>query len=303
MPHRGPFGIIINPNRKAAFHWARRIAEILIERGQPVPLLEPETAEELGDLSVEFVSREEMTEACSLMVTLGGDGTLLRAARLAAPKSIPIWALNTGTLGFLTEGCPEHIERMIDDLLSGRYAIDDRMMLQVDHVRSENTILKTGYVLNDVVFSFRGASRMRSVDVWVDDDFLTTYEADGVIISTPTGSTAYSLSAGGPIVEPGLNAVIVNPICPHALTNRPLVLEGSKTITIRPHGGEGTPCVTLDGQQECVIKSEGEKIVIQRAPVVTRLVRTSAVSYYEMLREKLNWGGGKGVNGQKKRDG
>ncbi|MDQ7006192.1 MAG: NAD(+)/NADH kinase [Acidobacteriota bacterium] len=263
-----------------------RLARRLDERGFEV-LADETTAESLG-LS-RSVSRERAAAQARLVVSVGGDGTLLASARAVGEALTPILGINLGSLGFLTETRCEEAEAVLDAALDGRAPIDSRRALQVvkDDLPAESVPL----ALNDVVLSKKHLARLFSLSLFVDDEWVADYRADGLIIATPTGSTAYNLAAGGPLLLPGVEALIVNPICPHSLSQRPLILPGSAKISIclADRQDNGSVQVTLDGQVGFPIEA-GEKVSIVGASRPIRLLRPPGRSFFSVLRGKLGWG-------------
>jgi NAD+ kinase len=233
----------------------------------------------------------DLVGAVDMVVVLGGDGTLLSMADCiaAAGKSIPILGVNFGSLGFLTEVTLPELYSSLETVLSGKARVEERMMLASTVRRARETF--TAYVaLNDVVVTKTSRARMVDLSVSVGDEFVTRVRADGLIIATPTGSTAYNLAAGGPIVQPNVDALIVTPIAPHTLTNRPLIIPGSSTVRVQAHmETRDEVFVTFDGQAGCQLE-EGDEISVRRAERTLRLIRPSTRSYFEVLRQKLKWG-------------
>ena len=226
--------------------------------------------------------RRELPFHVDFLIVLGGDGTLLSVADASARAGIPILGVNLGFLGFLTEIKKEEIEQVLLDYLEDRAFVEQREMLEVSF-RGEAHL-----VLNDAVINKSALARMISVKVCVDGQEISTIRADGIIVSTPTGSTGYNLSAGGPIINPMVSAIIITPICPHALTQRPIVIPASSEVKLNLVSGEEV-YLTLDGQRGEGME-EGERVVIRRAEEKLLLVRPEGRSYYQMLREKLGWG-------------
>src|SRR3989339_1218917 len=224
-----------------------------------------------------------------LLVVFGGDGTILRTARLIRDRDVPIVGINLGVFGYLTEGNLGEMFNALDLILAGNFQIEKRMMLDVDINGGEETF-HGGTVLNDAVINRGNLSRIVELETTVDERYLTTFKADGLIIATPTGSTAYSLAAGGPIVFPELNSIIINPICPHTLTNRPILLPESAVIKGTIWTAEQGGTVTLDGQASFIGKS-GETMTVKKSLHVTTLVSSPHRNYMEILRQKLGWGG------------
>ena len=249
------------------------------------------------------VDREHLPEVVDLVLVLGGDGTLLAMADriAAADRDIPILGVNFGSLGFLTEITRPELFASLDAIIDGRATHDERMMLQAvvgdagdgpSTIRGATTAdAARGLIaLNDVVFTRGPLSRMVEVSVWVGEQFVTTVRADGLIVASPTGSTAYNLSAGGPIVHPAMDAMLITPIAPHTLTNRPIVIPAEREVRVAPTAATAGDemYVTVDGQSGFPLP-QGRSVTISRAPRPLRLVRASARSYFEVLRQKLRW--------------
>lgn len=237
-------------------------------------------------------SRDEIPRACDLLVVLGGDGTLIgQAGRIAqAGVDVPILGVNFGSLGFLTEITLPELYEALDAALEGRAVIEPRMMLTARTLRGERPFAEHT-VLNDIVITKGALSRIIAMSVTVGDDPVTHVRADGLIIATPTGSTAYNLAAGGPIVHPSVDAVLVTPIAPHTLTNRPIVIPASADIHVRPIIKSGEEVfVTFDGQSGFPLQ-HGDVVSVRRAARPLRLVKSAQRTYFELLREKLKWGG------------
>jgi len=229
-----------------------------------------------------------LVKRADAVVVFGGDGTLLRAARLVAPRGIPILGVDAGTLGFLTEAQPDELATVLPDVVAGRARFSERMNLEGEVLRDGETIARL-VALNDIVIGRGGRSRLARLDTMVGSEHVGTYLCDGLILSTPTGSTAYSLSAGGPIVSPDLRVILAVPICPHTLTVRPLVISESDEIRVRPLRLTGDGVVTVDGQETYPL-NEGDTVVVRCAPFVTRLVLTGRRPFYGLLRRKFRWG-------------
>jgi NAD+ kinase len=222
-------------------------------------------------------------------VVFGGDGTVLQAARKLAPSGVPILGINTGKLGFLTETTSAEAVEVLSQMLEGRTTIAERMMLQCELRRGGHSVTRS-LAMNDVVVSRTALSRLIAVDLLVSGELVTTYRADGLIVSTPVGSTAHSLSAGGPIVFPELEAFVVCPICPHTLSNRPLVLPATVEMQLEAREFAEAPALTIDGQV-CVALQEGDRVAVSRARDSVKLVRTGRRSFFDTLQGKLDWRG------------
>lgn len=235
---------------------------------------------------------EALAAAVDVIVVLGGDGTLLSVARDAAAAGVPVLGVNYGSLGFLTSTARDEAEQAIDDLLSGRYTRSSRMMLRAGVEDLEGNIDAERHahdVLNDAVVNKTLLARIVRLQVTVDGDFVSRYRADGLIAATPTGSTAYSLAAGGPIVMPQVDAIVVSPISPHSLADRPLVLPPDANIRVRLLSDDQDIVLTLDGQEGLAVHP-GEVVVVKRSPHRFELLQTGARSHFDVLRTKLRWG-------------
>ncbi len=235
------------------------------------------------------VTRSTLPADLNLVLVLGGDGTLLAVAKATAEAGldIPLLAVNFGSLGFLTEITRPEIYASLDAVLNGRASHDQRMMLRAVATGASGTA--THLALNDVVFTRTALSRMIELEVSVGDQFVTSVKADGLIVASPTGSTAYNLAAGGPIIHPAMDALVLTPIAPHTLTNRPIVIPAEREVRVKSTGtNAGHVYVTLDGQTGFEM-ADGDEVAITRAERPLRLVRASARSYFEVLRQKLKW--------------
>jgi len=232
----------------------------------------------------EISEKREFASSIDMVVVFGGDGTLLVAARIVKEYDVPIVGIKLGGLGFMTVINLNEIYNVMDIILRGDYTTSKRMMLDASVERKEFS------VLNDIVISRVDISRMVNLETFVDEEFLATFKADGLIISTPTGSTAYSMSAGGPIVFPGNDSIIINPICPHTLTNRPIMLPPESTIKVKLADEEGGVKIAMDGQVLSVLKSDQE-ITVRKSQYFINIVDSPFRGYLEVLRTKLGWGG------------
>lgn len=250
------------------------------------PLVEAHLARHIG--SPLGLPDEEIREQAALVVVLGGDGTLISVARLFSGLQVPIVGVNLGSLGFLTEITVDELYTVLERCLAGPPPISERMMLDVVVTRGCQEISRC-QVLNDAVINKGAIARIIELEARVSDLFLTTYKADGLIISTPTGATGYSLSAGGPIVQPLLGCIVITPICPHTLTNRPIVISDESLIRIVVKSSfDEKVYLTLDGQVGVELQ-EGDCIEVRRAASVTALVVSPDKDYFAILRTKLKW--------------
>lgn len=246
---------------------------------------------EKAEVSIIDIASEDETEYLSadLAFVFGGDGTILAASRKLSSRRIPLIGVHLGKFGFLAELTPREIGKSLDKIFAGEYVISQRMLLSCQLVRSEKIIKETSG-LNDAVISRTSLSRLISIKLYINEKEVTTYSSDGLIVSTPAGSTAHSLSAGGPIVAPDIDAFIITPICPHTLTNRPLVVSGNSKIEMEQVSDSKGVGLTIDGQiyTEIMIK---DKIIVKKAKESLQLVDTQTRTFYDVLREKLNWRG------------
>jgi len=233
-------------------------------------------------------TRHDLAAESDLLVVLGGDGTLLAAAREAAPRGIPILPINLGSLGFLTSFTLQEMYPALEETLAGHLAASERVMLRAALIRDGKT-LDDQRVLNEVVINKGALARMIEVKLSIDQDFVCRYRADGLIVATPTGSTGYSLSAGGPIVHPIVESIVVTPICPHTLSDRPLVVGDKCCVEMNLVGPADSVYLTLDGQIGLQMQS-GDRVRIFRAEERLKLIQPKRKSYYEILRSKLKWG-------------
>jgi len=283
-------GVLARPDLKDAGPTLSGLVEWLGHRGVRVCLEEKTAA--LGDRSVTasclVASGRDMAGLADALVVLGGDGTLLAASRLLE-KPIPVLGVNFGSLGFLTEITLDDLYPTLEGVLEGRYEHEERRRLRAV-VRRQGEPDVTSDVLNDVVITKAGPSRIIEVDVTVDGSFVSSFRADGMIVSSPTGSTAYNLAAGGPILHPTLPAVVITPICPHMLTNRPLVVGDEARIEVRLHAGRDVEVyAALDGQETFAF-ADGDHVVVTGSPRRLKLVKAPGRDYYEVLRTRLKWG-------------
>jgi NAD+ kinase len=244
-----------------------------------------ETAQYAG-ISESF-ERDELTDGVDLLIVFGGDGTLLSAARVVGGRDIPLFAVNLGHLGFLTSITVDELFPELERALRGEHRIGIRRMLDCELVRDGETIARYS-ALNDVVITKSMLARMIDLDTWVDDHFVAAYKADGLIVSTPTGSTAYSLSAGGPVIFPSVAAVCLTPICPHMLTNRPVLVPDTAVIRILSRNAEDT-YLTIDGQVGEPI-SKDDRVICKSSENTVKLIRPPRMLFFDVLREKLKWG-------------
>ncbi|MGA2426946.1 MAG: NAD(+)/NADH kinase [Candidatus Acidiferrum sp.] len=250
-------------------------------------LYDTETASVLDDSS-RGLTRDEVARGSQLLLVLGGDGTLLAGARVAARLGIPILPINMGSLGFLTSFKLEEMYPALEETLAGKLPSSERVMLDVDLIR-EGKIIECQTVLNEAVINKGALARMIDLELMIDGEFVCRYRVDGLIVATPTGSTAYSLSAGGPIVHPSVESWVITPICPHTLSDRPVVIRDSSEVEVNLSVGTESVFLTLDGQTGIPMQP-GDQVRMKRAAERLKLIQPQKKSYFEILHSKLKWG-------------
>ena len=233
-------------------------------------------------------TRQEVVQQAELLLVLGGDGTILAASREAAPRGIPILPINLGGLGFLTSFTIEELYPALEDVLAGNAAVNERVLLVVQRIHNDEK-LAPQRVLNEAVMHKGTVARMIDLELHVDGSFVCRYRSDGLIVATPTGSTAYSLSAGGPIVHPAVESILITPICPHTLSDRPVVIPDTSCIELRFSDHADSVFLTLDGQIGVPLQA-GDRVSITRAQERLKLIYPPNKTYFEILRNKLKWG-------------
>ncbi len=279
-------GIIAKPFKAEAKKVLEALLPWLQERGIEV-FLDKDTAATIERVST--LGRDDIPSKAELIIVLGGDGTLLSVARVVAGKKIPILGVNLGSLGFLTEVTLQELYPTLELILSGEYQTDKRSMLQAQ-IKRGGKVVTTSSALNDVVINKNALAKMIEVETCVNGSYVTTFRGDGLIISTPTGSTAYSMAAGGPIVHPTVDSLIINPLCPHTLTNRPIVLPGNSVIEVTLLSEKEEVLVASDGQEGYTLLYK-DVVEVKKAKETISLIRSPKKDYYQILREKLKWGG------------
>jgi NAD+ kinase len=279
-------GILSRPRRAQLSVVVPPLLEWLNERGVKAAYDE-ETAEVLTDTR-KGKPRPVVADSSQLLLVLGGDGTMLAAARLAAPRGIPILPINMGSLGFLTSFTIDELYPALEETLGGRFSVSQRVMLQAELVRG-GSVIENQCALNDAVIHKGALARMVQLELRINSDFVCRYRADGLIVSSPTGSTAYSLSAGGPIVHPSVESFIITPICPHMLSDRPLVIRDSSCIEVKLNGDAESVYLTLDGQRGIPVQPT-DILRVRRADEELKLIQPPKKPYFDILRSKLKWG-------------
>jgi len=279
-------GVVSKPRSRRAGPVLRRLLKQLEAHGVR-PVLDREAARVLGRAK-DGLSRADLAREVEMVVAVGGDGTILSIARHLGRSGPPVLGINLGSLGFLADFSMDELEESMEPILAGHFQVDRRMMLAVELHREEGPPRRYR-VLNDAVINKSALARILDIELTVDGQEITIYRADGLILSTPTGSTAYCLSAGGPIVHPGIQAIIVTPICPHTLTNRPLVVPGDLVLEGRIRTGDENAFLTLDGQVGIPLTRE-DRIRVRRSSLGTRMVTLPGRNYFQILQRKLKWG-------------
>jgi NAD+ kinase len=274
-------GIVANVKKPRSSVLVRELLVWLQRHGHEA-IVHQDLAEIVGDDRL-VCPQKEFRRRCDLVVAIGGDGTILNAARIVTPYDVPVLGVNLGTLGFLAELVPKDLYPALKKILSGKHRIEERMLLRARIGRG-----KWHYALNDMVIDKGGISRVIELNVWINGHFVGSYKADGLIISTPTGSTAYSLSAGGPIVNPKMKAIIATPICPHSLAVRPLIIDHDEILRIEVVSDHDKMTFNVDGQESHRMRS-GDVLTAAAANQTLKLVRVDSRSFYEILRTKLKW--------------
>lgn len=294
MTHFSTIGLIGHLNNERAVYSIKRLIRFLQQRGKDF-VLEVETAALITDTAITQAARQIMDmdslgQICDLVIVVGGDGSLLRGARALAKYKVPLLGVNRGGLGFLTDITPEDIERKVAEVLAGEYLSEKRFLMDMTLWR-QGEIVATADALNDVVLHSGQFIHMLQFEIHVDGSFVTSQRSDGLIVSTPTGSTAYSLSGGGPIMHPLLDAIVLVPMNPHTLSSRPIVVAGESAITLKVgEHNRAQPMVTCDGHSHAEVLT-GDEIYIRKKPELLELLHPLDYNFYERCRSKLGWGG------------
>jgi len=280
-------GLVVNYEKEKTREIACKIIDWLNSKKLKV-CIEGNMGKKIGKQELDYPTEKFLKEV-GLIISLGGDGTLLRAARLAAAENIPVFGVNLGGLGFLTQIGIDDLEESLDKLYQERYFLDERMMLTCS-VERRGKEIKKFTALNDVVIGKGAFARIICLATYVNNNYVITYSAYGLVVSTSTGSTAYSLSAGGPIVKPSINSIILTPICPHTLSARPFVISEDDRVKITLEVNEEEVMVTIDGQEGFALKPNDE-VIIKKSDHKARLITFKEKSFYAILREKLRLSG------------
>ncbi|HEX8723737.1 MAG TPA: NAD(+)/NADH kinase [Pyrinomonadaceae bacterium] len=284
-------GVLVKPNQPEALQTICRLVEWCAARDIAVaggPRLRRDEIEAVTGCAVESVGHDELVRGSDLVVVLGGDGTMIGAARMVGDAETPVLGVNFGTLGYLADFTVEDMIGALDAVLAGDYTIDRRLMLAATVERGGERLMHDR-VLNDVVISKSALARIIEIETRVNGQFVNCFRADGLIISTPTGSTAYNLSAGGPIIYPSMDAVVITPICPHTLSNRPLVVPDDVEFELVLKTPREEVALTLDGQVGMPLEY-GDRVTVRQSSTGFRLIQAHTRNYFDVLRNKLKWG-------------
>ncbi len=284
-------GIVLKPNQPDALKTMCELAAWLAGRGISLlggPEIERQRIEQQTGCAVEEVAPEKLAASVDLILVLGGDGTMIATTRLMGDTEVPVLGVNYGGLGYLAEFRIEELYAALESILAGNYRLDKRVMLAVELVRSDESVTRNR-VLNDVVINKSALARIIEIEAYLNQQFVNAFRADGLIVSTPTGSTAYNLSAGGPVIFPSMNAVVITPICPFTLSNRPIVVPDDSFIELRLKTDQEDVTLTLDGQVGLPLKVE-DRVVIHKSKTTFNLVQPTNRNYFDVLRDKLRWG-------------
>jgi NAD+ kinase len=280
-------GLAVNHSKPTAMNVAARLVELIEQNGAKV-YVDPQTAEAIGrrELGLDL---DEFSHHVQLLFVLGGDGTLLGYARQFAPVGLPILGINLGHLGFLSEAEPEDLESAVRRVLNGEYCLESRLMLDAQVIREGRVVKELSHLvaLNDIAIAKGSFGRMVTCRVFVDDQYVDQYTGDGLLISTPTGSTAYSLSCGGPIVAPHIDVMLLTPICPHTLHARPLVIAAGQTVQVDVMATHDELVLSVDGQNFYNLKHH-DHIIVRQAGFKTKLIKWRDREFYDVLRSKLH---------------
>jgi NAD+ kinase len=287
----GRVGVVVKPHQPDALQTICRLVEWLDKHSIALvgtPDLEKERVEHETGCAIETVAGEELAGQVDLIIVLGGDGTMIATARMLGDREVPVLGVNYGSLGYLAEFRMEEMFPALEAILEGNYQIDSRVMVSAELFRAGRQLMHTR-VLNDVVINKSALARIIEIEASLNNQFVNSFRADGLIVSTPTGSTAYNLSAGGPVIYPSMNALVITPICPFTLSNRPIVVPDDAVIELRLKTPKEEVALTLDGQVGFPLEVE-DRVVIKKSRTAFHLVQPMNRNYFDVLRDKLRWG-------------
>lgn len=281
-------GIIGRPGSAQIVETLKRLKHYLLGCGYEV-ILEKDIAPMLPGHGLRVLSRDVIGQFCDMAIVIGGDGSMLGAARALAGSNVPVLGINRGNLGFLTDIAPDKLEEQINDVLNGHYSVEKRFLLDVQVIKKGKCI-NQGCALNEIVLHPGRFTKMIEFELFVDNQFVMSQKSDGMIVATPTGSTAYALSAGGPIMHPGLNAISLIPMYPHTLSDRPLVVDGDSELRVKISKTDSVYSqISCDGQVY-LNTCPGDELLIKKKDALLLLIHPLNHNYYEVCRTKLGWG-------------
>ena len=284
-------GVVVKPHKSDALETLCRLTEWLNQRGITLvggPEIERERVEHQTGCVIASVPQEDLSRQIDLMLVLGGDGTMIATARMLGDVEVPVIGVNFGGLGYLAEFPIGELFPALETILAGEYKVERREMLRAELWRGE-TLVTRNRVLNDVVINKSALARIIELEAYLNDQFVNLFRADGLIVATSTGSTAYNLSAGGPVIYPSMNAIVITPICPFTLSNRPIVVPDDSVIEVRLITRNEEVALTLDGQVGFPLQA-GDRAVIRKSNTTFNLVQPASRNYFDVLRDKLKWG-------------
>jgi len=284
-------GVVVKPHQPDALTTLCRLTEWLNERDIGLvggSEIERERIEHETGCAIDVATQAELAGQVDLILVLGGDGTMIATARMIGDTEVPVLGVNYGGLGYLAEFRIEELFAALESILAGNYKLQRRLMLSIELRRGEK-IVTGNRVLNDAVVNKSALARIIEIETYLNEQFVNSFRADGLIVSTPTGSTAYNLSAGGPVIFPSMNAVVITPICPFTLSNRPIVVPDDSLIEVRLKTGNEEVALTLDGQVGFPLQV-GDRIVIRKSNTTFNLIQPANRNYFDVLRDKLKWG-------------
>ena len=284
-------GIVLKPHQPDALRTLCDLVKWLNDRHIELvggPDIERERIHHATGCSVPQVADDKLAGAVDLLLVLGGDGTMIATARMMGDLEVPVLGVNYGGLGYLAEFRIEELYEALEAILANEFRLDKRVMLAVELMRGDQQITRNR-VLNDVVINKAALARIIEIEAYLNNQFVNAFRADGLIVSTPTGSTAYNLSAGGPVIFPSMNAVVITPICPFSLSNRPIVVPDDAVIELRLRTDNEDVALTLDGQVGFPLKVE-DRVLIRKSKATFNLVQPMNRNYFDVLRDKLRWG-------------
>lgn len=283
--------MVLKPHQPDALKTICELATWLGERKISLlggPEIDRNRIEQQTGCAVEEVDADKLAASVDLILVLGGDGTMIATARMMGDVEVPVLGVNYGGLGYLAEFRIEELYTALESILSGNYRLDKRVMLEVELIRDQANVTRNR-VLNDVVINKSALARIIEIEAYLSRQFVNSFRADGLIVSTPTGSTAYNLSAGGPVIFPSMNAVVITPICPFTLSNRPIVVPDDAVIELCLKTEQEDVALTLDGQVGFPLKVE-DRVAIRKSKTTFNLVQPTNRNYFDVLRDKLRWG-------------